>query len=118
MQILKTFIDGTGYRHKVGDPVPEAWDKPRLEHYLHHGMIGTPADPKKAQPQRRTPGPSNKKLAGPSETKQGNLTDAGGEQTTLAEVDSRVRGNDETDPVTLADAGAHPDQPTTNTPTE
>lgn len=110
MQILKTFIDSTGHRHKVGAPVPEGWDKPTLEHYLHHGMIGTPADPKKAQPQRRTPGPSNKKPAGPPETKQGDLTDAGGDEATT-----------DPDPVPPANAAAPTDTPTdtpANTPTE
>lgn len=73
MQILKTFIDSTGHRHKVGADVPEDWDKPTLEHYLHHGMIG-PADaakglakaPAKAK-QRAAPGPQETKPSGPQE---------------------------------------------------
>lgn len=103
MQILKTFIDSSGHRHKVGEPVPTGWDKTTLDHYKHHGMIGAPAD---AKPQRRAPGPGIKKPAAPSENKPADP------------VDSQLRGNDES-PASLAKDGdrpGHVDQ-TPTTPT-
>jgi hypothetical protein len=70
MQILKTFIDSTGHRHKVGADAPKEWDKATLAHYQHHGMVsageGTGKAPSKTQ---KPAGPIQKKPAGPSQTK-------------------------------------------------
>ena len=70
MQILKTFIDSTGHRHKVGAPVPKEWDKATLAHYQHHGMVGDAQSTAKPQTNPRKPaGPAEKKPAAPRETK-------------------------------------------------
>ena len=69
MQILKTFIDGEGRRHKVGDPVPQTWDKPTLSHYLRHGMIGAPVKAKIAHSKPTKVRPAITKPAAPTETK-------------------------------------------------
>lgn len=71
MQILKTFIDSTGHRHKVGAAVPKEWDKATLAHYQHHGMVGDEASTAKtvAKP-RKSVGPTEKKPAAPTETQQ------------------------------------------------
>lgn len=69
MQILKTFIDSTGHRHKVGADVPKEWDKATLAHYRHHGMIGDAQDAAKPQTKpRKQVGPAEKKPAAPSAT--------------------------------------------------
>lgn len=70
MQILKTFIDSTGHRHKVGASVPKEWDKATLAHYQHHGMVGDAQSTAKPQTNPRKPaGPAEKKPAAPRETK-------------------------------------------------
>jgi len=61
MQILKTFVDGSGKRHKVGADAPKEWDKATLAHYLRHGMVG---EPPRA---RRASKPTSTKPAGPEE---------------------------------------------------
>ena len=69
MQILKTFIDSTGHRHKVGADVPKEWDKATLAHYQHHGMVGeSPGTSKAPAKPRKLAGPAEKKPAAPSET--------------------------------------------------
>lgn len=60
MQILKTFVDSQGTRHKIGAAVPENWDKATLEHYMHHGMVGTADDLK---PKSRGNATSRRKVA-------------------------------------------------------
>lgn len=66
MQILKTFIDGEGRRHKIGDAIPKEWDKPRLVHYQRHGMVG---EAPKAKPERKAAVPHATKPTAPAETK-------------------------------------------------
>lgn len=69
MQILKTFIDSTGHRHKVGAAVPKEWDKATLAHYQNHGMVGDGQGTSKPRATTRKPaGPTEKKPAAPSET--------------------------------------------------
>ena len=78
MKILKTFIDSTGHRHKVGADVPKEWDKATLAHYQHHGMVGDAQAAAKPQAKPRKPaGPAEKKPAAPSENKSEGEADAG-----------------------------------------
>lgn len=49
MQVLKTFIGPDGVKRRAGDKVPSDWDRQRLDHYRHHGMVGeTPVTSKVA----------------------------------------------------------------------
>ena len=72
MQVLKTFLDGTGRRLKPGMDVPSGYDKQTLAHYTRLGMIGEP--PKAAQPghkpRQATPGQGGR--SAPKETKPAN----------------------------------------------
>lgn len=103
MQILKTFIDSTGHRHKVGAAVPKEWDKATLAHYQHHGMVGDAQGTSKAPARPRKPvGPAEKKPAAPRETQ------AASTNTTLLAADIEGGTTEPTDATdtTAADAGA------------
>lgn len=100
MQILKTFIDSTGHRHKVGAAVPKEWDKATLAHYQHHGMVGDGQGTSKPRVTTRKPaGPAEKKPAAPGETQ------AASTDTTQPAADAAGDTTDTTAADTGADAG-------------
>uniref|UniRef100_A0A1A7GE24 Uncharacterized protein n=1 Tax=biofilter metagenome TaxID=1070537 RepID=A0A1A7GE24_9ZZZZ len=52
MEVLKSFRRN-GVMYKPGDDLPPDADKPTVEHYRRHGMVGEPAEKKPAAPTRR-----------------------------------------------------------------
>ena len=110
MQILKTFIDSEGHRHKVGGPVPQAWDKPTLAHYLRHGMIGAPVKAKTAPSKPAKARPSITKSAAPTETKP--ATPTAPEDQAGSDGPDQTTGDLLADPASTSNPG---DAPTTTT---
>lgn len=61
MEVAKTF-ERDGKRYRPGDPLPEGLDAVTLAHYKRHGMV--------REPRAKTPGPAEKKPAGPASPPQ------------------------------------------------
>lgn len=61
MEAAKTF-ERDGKRYRPGDPLPEGLDAVTLAHYKRHGMV--------REPRAKTPGPAEKKPAGPASPPQ------------------------------------------------